>query len=161
MHSGEFVIKSFADRYKKEMVELYMRAYRGLEVYAYKGKEDVSSYIDWLEKRDRGGIFLAFKDDRLVGFIASDAKWFSKREGKVVGAIHELVVDETYRRKGVATLLMNEAIDYFRKRGLDMAELWVGDENETARKFYKKFGFRESGRYNYWIRMVRSLREDG
>jgi ribosomal protein S18 acetylase RimI-like enzyme len=160
MSSEGIDIRGFDIKYKDKMVELYLRAYRGLELYAYKGVEDTGSYIDWLVKRDREGILLAFEGERLVGFIAADANWFSKREKDRVGAIHELVIEEGYRGKGIATLLMNMALEYFKRKGLKKAELWVGDENFIAQKFYRGFGFYESGRYNYWIRMVKDLKGD-
>ncbi len=150
-------LKKFEDKYVDDMVKLYLDAYKGLEVYAYKGVEDTKSYINWLKKRDREGILLAFVDNELVGFIAADSEWFSKREGEKVGAVHELVVREDHRRKGIASLLMEKALDYFKVKGLKKAELWVGDENEGAKRFYKKFGFKENGRYNYWIRMTKEL----
>lgn len=140
-----------------KLVDLYLRAYKGLEEYAYTHPKDVKSYLKWLWNRDKEGIFLAKVDGKIVGFVAGDANWFSRREGKRVGAIHEIVVDPEYQGHGVGTALLNTILEYFKKKGLDTAELWVGDENYKAINFYKKFGFQESGRYNYWIRMIKKL----
>ncbi|NPB07415.1 MAG: GNAT family N-acetyltransferase [Aquificae bacterium] len=161
MSSGKTDLNLRIERVKKEdfpqLTELYLRAYRGLEEYAYTHPEDVRSYLEWLHRRDPEGFMVARADGRIVGFVAGDANWFSRREGKRVGAIHEIVVDPEYQGMGVGKKLMERILNYFREKGLDTAELWVGDENRKALNFYKKFGFFENGRYNYWIRMTRRL----
>ncbi|MDW8066710.1 MAG: GNAT family N-acetyltransferase [Aquificaceae bacterium] len=141
----------------KELVEVYLRGYRGLEEYSYTHPDDVQAYLNWLFRRDVAGIWVAEENGRIVGFVASDGNWFSKREGKVVGAIHELIVLPEYRNRGIGKALVEKALEYFRSRGLDIAELWVGDENTRAIEFYKKLGFEEKDRFNYWVRMTRSL----
>ncbi|NPA32806.1 MAG: GNAT family N-acetyltransferase [Aquificae bacterium] len=140
-----------------KLVELYLKAYKGLEEYAYTHPKDVKSYMEWLVRRDPEGFLVAETGGKPVGFIGADANWFSRREGKLVGAVHEIVVDPEYRSRGIGKALMRSALDYFKKRGRDTAELWVGDKNTRAINFYKKLGFREEGRYNYWIRMKRGL----
>ncbi|MEN3028736.1 MAG: GNAT family N-acetyltransferase [Aquificaceae bacterium] len=141
----------------KELLEVYLQGYKGLEEYSYTHPEDAQAYLNWLFRRDVAGIWLAEEEGRVVGFLASDGNWFSKREGKVVGAIHELVVLPEYRKRGIGRALVEKALEYFKDRNLDKAELWVGDENRAAFDFYKKLGFEEKDRFNYWVRMTRSL----
>ncbi|WP_448583355.1 N-acetyltransferase family protein [Thermocrinis sp.] len=144
----------------EELARIYLEGYKGLEEYAYTHMEDVIAYLNWLFRRDVAGIFVAVADGKKIGFIASDGNWYSKREGKVVGAIHELVVLPEYRGLGVGKKLLDRAIQYFKERGLDTVELWVGDENVSALEFYKKYGFKEKDRFNYWVRMTRSIKDE-
>ncbi len=137
--------------------KIYSEGYRGLEEYAYTHPEDIKAYMRWLYRRDPEGIFLAKEKDKVVGFVAGDANWFSKRAKKHVGAIHEIVVLPEYQGKGIGKRLMETVINYFKEKGLNTAELWVGDENFRAREFYKKLGFKEEGQFNYWIRMVKDI----
>ncbi|HAV40061.1 MAG: GNAT family N-acetyltransferase [Aquificota bacterium] len=141
----------------KDLIEVYLQGYKGLEEYSYTHPEDVQAYLNWLFRRDVAGIWVAEEEGKIVGFIASDGNWFSKREGKVVGAIHELVILPEYRNKGIGKALVQKAIEYFKSRGLDTAELWVGDKNTQALEFYKSLGFEEKDRFNYWIRMTKPL----
>ncbi|HCO39572.1 MAG TPA: N-acetyltransferase [Aquificaceae bacterium] len=141
----------------KDLIEVYLQGYKGLEEYSYTHPEDVQAYLNWLFRRDVAGIWVAEEDGKIVGFVASDGNWFSKREGKVVGAIHELVILPEYRNKGIGKALVQKAIEYFKSRGLDTAELWVGDKNTQALEFYKSLGFEEKDRFNYWIRMTKPL----
>lgn len=141
----------------KDLVEVYLQGYKGLEEYSYTHSEDVQAYLNWLFRRDVAGIWVAEEDGKIVSFVASDGNWFSKREGKVVGAIHELVILPEYRNKGIGKALVEKVIEYFKSRGLDTAELWVGDKNTQALEFYKSLGFEERDRFNYWIRMTKPL----
>ncbi len=141
----------------KNLVDLYLLGYKGLEEYSYTHPDDAQAYLNWLFRRDVAGIWLVEENGKVVGFIASDGNWFSKREGKVVGAIHELVVFPEYRNRGIGRALVQKALEYFKSRGLDMAELWVGDENKQAIDFYKNLGFEERDRFNYWVRMTKAL----
>lgn len=142
----------------KEVAKLYLKSYKNLEEYSYTHEEDVKIYINWLLRRDVAGIFVAKDDDgKIVGFLALDGNWYSKKYNKVVGAIHEIFVDPAYFSKGVGKSLMEKAFEYFKQRHLNFIELWVGDKNKNAIKFYKKLGFKEDGRYNFWIRMVKEI----
>lgn len=142
-----------------ELVKVYMEGYRNLQEYAYTHEDDVKAYLQWLFRRDIAGVFVAKFNGKIVGFVASDGNWYSKREGKVVGAIHELVILPAYRRLGIGRGLINKAFEYFKERGIDVAELWVGDENYEAINFYKKLGFKEKDKFNYWIRMTKDIND--
>ncbi|ADC90171.1 GCN5-related N-acetyltransferase [Thermocrinis albus DSM 14484] len=155
----DIVIEKATEKDIPKLAEVYVESYKGLEEYAYTHMDDVLAYLNWLMRRDVAGIFVAKYNGEYIGFVAADGNWFSKREGKVVGAIHELVVLPQYRGKGVGKRLVEKALEYFRSRGLDTAELWVGDENYQAKNFYRSLGFLEKDRFNYWIRMTKSLKD--
>lgn len=160
MRSGEdieFFIEDYEPKYKNILSKIYLESYKNLEEYSYHTEDDVKVYLDWLYKRDKEGLFVVKASDKIVGFLAIDKNWFSKRENKIVGAIHEIFIDPTYQKKGIGSKLINIAIDQFKKNNLGIAELWVGDENKNAIEFYKKLGFNEAGRANFWIRMVKEL----
>ena len=153
----DFKIVNAGEDELEQLIELYIQGYKGLEEYSYTNRKDVKAYIRWLWKRDRYGIFIAKAQNRVIGFIACDSKWFSKKDGGIVGAIHEIVVDPEFRRKGVGLKLIKTAIEYLKKKNLQTVELWVGDENIPARKLYEKVGFKYGGQYNYWVRMAAEL----
>ncbi|QWK19626.1 MAG: GNAT family N-acetyltransferase [Hydrogenobacter thermophilus] len=153
----EFSIEKASEKDIHELAQVYLKGYKGLEEYSYTHIDDVMAYLNWLFRRDVAGIFVAKYEGQIIGFVASDGNWFSKREGKVVGAIHELVVLPEYRSKGIGKALVEKVIEYFKSRGLDTAELWVGEENYEAINFYRGLGFESKDRFNYWIRMTKKL----
>ena len=137
-------------------VKLYFEAYRGLEKYAYKTRSDVRRYFKWLRSRDNDG-FIVVEFDEPVGFIACDTNWYSYLEGCRVGEIHELFVHPDHRRRGIGGFLLNKAIEHAKSRKRKLAGLWVGRENNIAKRFYLKFGFVETVSVGKWTRMVREI----
>ena len=57
------------------------------------------------------------------------------------GHITNLAVSKHYRRKGVATRLVNKMLDLAKGMGIKEIFLEVSESNEAARKLYSKFGF--------------------
>jgi len=56
-----------------------------------------------------------------------------------------IVVAKQARRRGLATLLLNELIEQLRSRSIDAIFLEVRESNESARALYRKAGFEETG----------------
>lgn len=83
-------------------------------------------------------------------------------EGNIIGYLcasylhHEshilnLAAHPDFRRRGVATILMNEAIRELKKKGCVFMYLKVRPSNTVAQKFYKLFGFKvETIRKKYY-----------
>ncbi|RLI86579.1 MAG: N-acetyltransferase [Archaeoglobales archaeon] len=139
-----------------DFVEIYEKAYRGLEKYAYTTRREIKSYFKWLRRRDPDGMFVAVVG-KPIGFIACDTNWYSSFEGKEVGEIHELFVSPEWQKKGVGGALLSRGLDYARERGRDIAELWVGRGNLRARRFYEKWGFKLAEGWGHWVRMIKKL----
>ncbi len=140
----------------KHFVEIYQDAYEDLEEYAYTTRREIKNYYRWLMNRDPEGIFFAELSEP-VGVIACDSNWFSPFEMKKVGEIHELAVKREFWGKGIGSKLLEKGIGYLREKNKDFAELWVGERNDRAKKFYEKHGFKEKGRFGKWIRMFRKI----
>jgi len=141
----------------KKFIEVYKSAYRKLGKYSYKEKSSIKWYFRWLLKRDKNGVFLAEEGEKTIAFIACDANWKSLIENESVGEIHEIIVREECKRRGMGKKLMKIAEEYLRRKGHKKIELWVGKENKEARKFYEKLGYEVKDRYGEWIRMIKKL----
>ena len=61
--------------------------------------------------------------------------------------IDELCVDREYRRKGIATQLIDFIKDYARSEGFDRVELNMWEFNNDALDFYESVGFSTFRRY--------------
>ena len=77
-------------------------------------------------------------------------------EGKIIGylcveyLLHEshlldLAVHPDFRRRGIATILMNEAIRELKTKGCVFIYLKTRGSNTDAQEFYKLFGFKPEG----------------
>ncbi|MCK9319849.1 GNAT family N-acetyltransferase [Methanoculleus sp.] len=60
---------------------------------------------------------------------------------RYLGVIEEVFVKKEYREKGIATKLMNEALDYAKELNLDCVELTTNKNIRYVLDFYKKLGF--------------------
>jgi GNAT superfamily N-acetyltransferase len=67
-------------------------------------------------------------------------------------ALYDLVVDPTFRRQGIATLLLDRCEAWARERGASEFELNVYAFNEEALAFYARRGYRTRS-----MRLVREL----
>ena len=137
-------------------VDIYKSAYRNMQEYAYRKERNIKYYFKWLLRRDREGIFVAEIDGKPAGFVACDATWHSFFD-EDVGEIHEIVVAREYRGKGIGKRLMEAAENYLKSRGHKKIELWVGERNYAAKKFYEKLGYTAGEKVGRWIRMVKEI----
>jgi uncharacterized protein YndB with AHSA1/START domain/GNAT superfamily N-acetyltransferase len=95
--------------------------------------------------RARG--LIAYVDDHPVGWCnacaRSDLLAFDRRpdlrtdDAERVGSIHCFVISPRYRRHGLARLLLNEACDYLRKLGFEIAEAYPGREAGSDARAYR------------------------
>ncbi len=138
---------------------IYTSAYSGMERYAYRKDREIRRYFRWLFKRDRNGIYFALNENGSpIGVIACDSSWFSSYEHSNVGEIHELAVMKVYQKRGVGHKLISAGEEYLKARGLKKAELWVGEENIPAIRFYRSLGYvLKEKAWGEWLRMVKEL----
>lgn len=77
---------------------------------------------------------------RVIGFCAYaivNNLW----QAGYISYMYAMVVDEEYRGNGFGTMLINEAINDSRSKGLKRLELDSGFHREKAHEFYIKLGF--------------------
>jgi len=88
---------------------------------------------------------------RIVGFVYGREsknvpdevlrRWKATR----VGYIEVLAVEEQYRRRGIATLLMDRLFVVFKGRGIDTVTLTTPADEIGAKELYDKLGFETRG----------------
>ncbi len=144
-------------RWREAMIAVYQRAYRPLGRYCYLRRRDIKSYIQWLHRRCPEGLFGAVQHMSLLGWIAVDDDFINEM-GRLVGAVHELVVNPDVQHHGIGRALMNHALRWLSARGCSHVELWVGVDNEPAQRFYRRLGFRPiPPARGIWLKMIRTL----
>jgi len=94
----------------------------------------------------QNGFWVAEEDDKVVGFaygyfkdVPSGvlARWRASK----VGEITLMVVDPSYRNKGIGTALLRKLLEEFKKAGADLITLHCPAEAIEAKKLYDKLGF--------------------
>jgi ribosomal protein S18 acetylase RimI-like enzyme len=98
-------------------------------------------------------IFVAERAGEVVGYVYAGIEPVSWKELRdESGYVHDLVVDEHQRRGGIATALMQAAMDWLTERGLPRVVLWTAQPNDAAQQLFDRLGFRRT-----MIEMTREL----
>lgn len=102
---------------------------------------DISGRFLKSQESEDSATLVALVDGEIVGY-ASVAVREQPRFYKVkrLGAISGLMVAKDHRRRGIATRLLDEARDYFRRRGIRYFTVYTAAANEAAVRFYKQNG---------------------
>ncbi len=104
-------------------------------------------------REDDVAVFVAERQAAVIGYVYAGLEpqsWKELREA--CGFIHDVVVDESGRRSGVATALMEAAINWLRERGAPRVVLGTAQANGRAQRLFERLGFRRT-----MIEMTREL----
>jgi ribosomal protein S18 acetylase RimI-like enzyme len=104
-------------------------------------KEDVCGYFSLFVGDDDRAAFVAVEGHRIVGYITLYIKmqpsyWQVKRIGHISG----LMVEQEYRRTGIAGQLLAEAKRFFGERGVKYFVVYTAVGNESGAEFYRAQG---------------------
>ncbi|MEB3756133.1 MAG: GNAT family N-acetyltransferase [Desulfurococcales archaeon] len=106
--------------------------YQASENYIKEALEDPNSIILVAEDEATG---------QLVGLVKVDIVNRRFYEPRVKGAIKDMYVHPSYRRKKLGVLLIDKMIDELRTRGIKMITAIYPVNNIIARRFYENLGF--------------------
>ena len=93
-------------------------------------REGILRYL----RRNPATSFVAAADGRVIGVILAG------HDGRR-GVIHHMAVAEDFRRKGVASGLLQHALDALKQEGIHKVALLVFRYNEAGNAFWQKQGF--------------------
>jgi len=89
----------------------------------------------------------------VIGYVYAGLEPLSWKELRdAAGFVHDIVVREGSRGGGVATALMDAAIDWLRSQGAPRVVLWTAEPNTDAHRLFARLGFRRT-----MIEMTREL----
>jgi ribosomal protein S18 acetylase RimI-like enzyme len=99
-----------------------------------------------LAEPQRGACWVAESDGQLCGYLLA-VLMFSLEHGGLMAEIDELFVSHDMRSAGVGSQLVSQAERSLRERGLVRLQLQLAVDNERARRFYERHGFRRRAGY--------------
>jgi GNAT superfamily N-acetyltransferase len=98
-------------------------------------------------------VFVAERDGVVIGYIFAGLEPLSWKELRdACGFIHDVAVEEAAQRTGVATALIEAAVDWLRSRGAPRVILWTAAQNDAAQRLFERLGFRRT-----MVEMTREL----
>ena len=85
------------------------------------------------------------EDGGVVGYVYAGLEPLSWKELRdAAGFIHDVAVDPSARRSGVAQRLIEAAIEWLRERGAPRVMLWTAEANADAQRLFDRLGFRRT-----------------
>jgi ribosomal protein S18 acetylase RimI-like enzyme len=122
----------------------------------YNQTSDIKAARNFLQERfqNNDSVVFAVKDnEKIVGFTQLYPS-FSSVSMKRVWILNDLYVEESYRRKKVATLLINTAQEYAKQSGAIRVILATHFSNITAQKLYESQGYiKDKEFYHYALQL--------
>lgn len=120
----------------------------------FKAKPSAKSlYEAYFRRLPRSGnhrLLVAEDDGRIVGYALGEIK---KRPPiytiEKMGFISDMYLLPEYRKKGFAKSFISELMIWFKKKGVEYADLFVSSKNDVAISVWKKMGFKEFMREKY------------
>lgn len=104
-------------------------------------------------REDDAAILVAERGTEIAGYVYAAIEPRSWKELRdEAGFIHDVVVDERFRRAGVATALVEAVAAWFGSRQVPRVVLWTAERNEMAQRLFARLGFRRT-----MIEMTREL----
>jgi len=114
---------------------------------------DYASYLGTQLDDPDVAVLVADQDGDVIGYVyaAMEGYDYMALRGPA-GALHDVVVDPAFRRRGVGRRLLDAALAYLRSRGAPRVVLSTAVQNEPAQSLFASLGFRRT-----MIEMTREL----
>jgi aminoglycoside 3-N-acetyltransferase I len=123
-----------------QLLVLFADAFEDHESYLSSIPSKV--YLSSLLDRDDFIPLVAFADSKVVGGLAAYVlRKFEQERSEIY--IYDLAVDETHRRRGIATGLINKLKEIARERGAWVIYVQADHGDDPAIKLYESLGTRE------------------
>src|SRR5262249_26523161 len=95
---------------------------------------------------------LALEGSVLVGYCMSGPVSLEiEPRAETALELRRLYVAPGMKGAGVAQALMDEALDWMRRRGANAAYLSVWEDNHRAQAFYRRYGFEQVGEHKFMV----------
>lgn len=101
----------------------------------------VKDYFKNIIKKENDILLCYEENDNVIGYIYLKAINNNNKKGYLIDGLY---VEETYRNRGIATKLINEAIKVIKDTDSKFIDINVLANNLTAYKLYKSLGFNET-----------------
>ena len=131
--------------FMKKHDNLVANSNKELKTHIMKKSDGYIAFSSYVKKnlRSRNAfIQVAEKDGEMVGYdiclINNNIPVFKIEK---IGLFSDLYIRKKYRRKGISSKFKDNAISWFKEKGIRHLSIGVNAENKYAHSIYKKWGF--------------------
>ena len=88
-------------------------------------------------------VLVADVNGEIAGYVFAGIEPESWKELRYeAGYVHDLVVEERFRHRGLGRALIESAVNWFGARNITRVMLWSAAQNADAQKLFRRVGFR-------------------
>src|SRR5690606_3877942 len=107
-------------------------------------KSVISNYFETTLKNENTIAYIAKEDENLLAYILllkikTEENPFQYSRNYLL--IDQILVNPNHQNKGIGRLLLETAIQFAKRNNIQTIELNHWSKNDTARRFFNKFGF--------------------
>lgn len=113
--------------------------------------DDSKDGIDRYLRRNPDTCFVAMEEDHIIGVIMAG------NDGRR-GYIHHTAVNPRYRKRGIASRLVDTAMEALGQCGINKVALVAFSKNQAGNAFWEKMGFEERKDLTYRNKNIVELR---
>ena len=129
MKIKEYSIREMVIEDYDEVYQLWSLT-KGIGLSGADTRENIDAYL----RRNKDLSFVCEKSNRIIGAILCG------HDGRR-GFIHHLVIDEEYRRIGLAKKLVSKSLERLKQENIQKCHLFVMKDNELGKEFWVKTGW--------------------
>ncbi len=137
----QITVNSFGGVALEQMIEQKLGRWNERDWKARK-----ADHIDEDCQANADGVFVAERGGEIVGYITTRVDPLNSR-----GRIPNLAVVEAVRGLGLGRRLIEHALDYFRQKGLQVAQIETMASNPVGQNLYPSCGFEEVARQVHYV----------
>ncbi|HEX3076424.1 MAG TPA: GNAT family N-acetyltransferase [Lachnospiraceae bacterium] len=108
-----------------------------------EGCNTVENIREGLAREDAETVFIAEGSNKLLGFCCGQMLK-SVCYSVFYVEITEIYIDDLYQKQGIGKGLLNYVEDWYRQYDIHNFQLFTGNDNESAQKFYENVGYRRN-----------------
>ena len=105
-------------------------------------EEAFSSYVCENIEKDDAMVLVAQDDEKIVGYcqclVAANPPVYAIKK---YGNLADTAVLEQYRRNGIGKQMVEQAMEWFKAKGLERIQVRMAVTNEVSTRFWRKMGF--------------------
>lgn len=137
------MIKSLIREYTSKNIKSFMKLYRLMYNDEFSSDSDLRMDIE-TDMEESYDILIYLEDDKIVGCVYIDklSTFAEKEYDEDIFYISNLFVLKEYRKRGIASKLIEEVENIAKKQGINMLASSYNINNKISAQVHRKNGFR-------------------
>ncbi len=123
-----------------------MEAFYLIDQYPFDKALTRENLMDFIQNPYLGRLWMVEGNEQVVGYLVLSFDFSFEFKGRNA-MIDEFYIEKDYRNQGIGSQMLHFVLEEAKKLNLRAVHLEVERHNETGKKLYSKFNFKDHNRY--------------